>query len=231
MSEISIGLVAEGKTDLIIIEAALRACLKNPFVVTLLQPEATRPAMQGGWGGVYKWCRAEAAMGYPSLELDPRLAFFDLLIIHIDADVANDSYSAIGESPIDVLPLPCFQPCPPPEASVEALRSVLISWLGNTALGSKALFCIPSKTTEAWLAVAMASDIPRIMTDLECSMDMEARLASLPMGRRIRKSKRQYQEHTATVESQWSQVIAMCTQARRFQDDLSTHFHEDKLSH
>jgi len=55
MSELAIGLVAEGPTDFVIIEAALRACLKRPFVLTLQQPEATRPEMQGGWGGVYKY--------------------------------------------------------------------------------------------------------------------------------------------------------------------------------
>ena len=222
MSELTIGLVAEGPTDFVIIEAALRACLKRPFVLTLLQPEATRPEMQGGWGGVYKWCRSVAARGFGSPERDPTLSRFDFLIIHVDADVAEDSYSDIGPYvPTDVAPLPCSKPCPPPEATVEALRAVVLSWLGVRELGTKTMFCIPSKATEAWLAVATASDIPRIMDDLECALTMEARLSSLPKGRRIRKTKTQYQGYAATLQAQWLRIAALCTQARRFQDELA----------
>ncbi len=222
MSELAIGLVAEGTTDFVIIEAALRACLSQPFVLTQLQPEATRPEMQPGWGGVYKWCRSVAARGVGSPDRDPTLSRFDLLIIHLDADVADSGYSDIlSEVPTDVLPLPCTKPCPPPEATVEALRVVALSWLGVQKLGAKTMFCIPSKATEAWLAVAVAQDIPRIMVDLECSLKVAARLANLPMERRIRKTKRQYQEHAATVQSQWPRITAMCTQARRFQDELT----------
>ncbi|MGA2546175.1 MAG: hypothetical protein ABSF43_06490 [Rectinemataceae bacterium] len=230
MSELAIGLVAEGITDFVIIEAALKACLKNPFVLTLLQPEETRPEMQGGWGGVYKWCRAEATMGFGSLEFDPTLSRFDLLIIHIDADVAEDNYSDIGESPTDVLTLPCSKDCPPPEATVKVLRSVVLSWLGMAALGSKAIFCIPSKATEAWLAVAAASDRPIVMIKLECSLNMEARLASLPKGRKIKKTKRQYQGYATIFKNQWGRVVAMCTQAKCFQDDLATHVPNSELN-
>jgi hypothetical protein len=222
MSELTIGLVAEGSTDFVIIEAALRACLKRPFVLTLLQPEATRPEMQGGWGGVYKWCRSVAVRGFGSPERDPTLSRFDLLIIHVDADVAEDSYSDIApEVPTDVAPLPCAKSCPPPEVTVEALRAVVLSWFGVRELGTKTMFCIPSKATEAWLAVAAASDVPRIMADLECALTMEARLSSLPKERRIRKTKPQYQGYTPTVQAQWPRIVACCTQARRFQDELA----------
>ena len=222
MSELAIGLVAEGPTDFVIIEAALKACLPRPFVLTLLQPEATRPEMQGGWGGVYKWCRSVAARGFGAPERDPTLSRFDLLIIHVDADVAEDSYSDIvPDIPTDVAALPCSKPCPPPGATVDALRAVVLSWLGIGELGTKTMFCIPSKATEAWLAVAVASDVPRIMVDLECVLTMEAHLASLPKGRKIRKTKAQYQLHAATVQDQWPRIAALCSQARRFQDELS----------
>lgn|GEM_PF-6810164 len=52
MSELRIALIAEGATDLIIIEAALKAIIKPPFILNLLQPEATRPDIGGGWCGV-----------------------------------------------------------------------------------------------------------------------------------------------------------------------------------
>jgi hypothetical protein len=221
MSELSIGLVAEGTTDFVIIEAAIKACLKKPFVLTLLQPEATRPEMQGGWGGVYKWCRASAARGYTPLESDPTLACFDLIIIHIDADVAEDSYlDILSDIPTDVSSLPCTKPCPPPEATVEALKTVVLSWLRSGPLGTKTILCIPSKATEAWLAAAVAADIPRAIAGLECALGMEARLASLPKARKIKKTKRQYQSHAPVVQSKWPRIVSMCSQAQRFQDDF-----------
>lgn len=224
MSDLAIGLVAEGTTDYVIVEAVLKACLARPFVLTLLQPEATNPGMQGGWGGVYKWCRAAAARCSGLLDEDPTLSRFDLLIIHVDADVADKRYSDIDtRQPADVLPLPCAQPCPPPGASVDALRHVVLSWLGAGTLGHRGMFCMPSKATEAWLAVAVAPDEPRIMEELECSSTMEQRLSSLPKGRRIRKSKRCYQEHADEVRNNWPLIAGKCSQARRFQDELDGH--------
>ena len=55
MSELlQIGLVAEGHTDFVIIEAALSAILDCSFVLTLLQPEPTQPTLGSGWSGVLK---------------------------------------------------------------------------------------------------------------------------------------------------------------------------------
>jgi hypothetical protein len=55
MSDLRIALVAEGPTDYVIIEAALKVFLPQPFILTQLQPEATKPEIGGGWGGVLKW--------------------------------------------------------------------------------------------------------------------------------------------------------------------------------
>jgi hypothetical protein len=57
MSEWHIGLVAEGDTDQIVIEAALKAILPRAFVLTRLPTEATRGAHGGGWCGVFNWCK------------------------------------------------------------------------------------------------------------------------------------------------------------------------------
>lgn len=43
MSELRIALIAEGPTDAVIIEAALKAILGRPFILQTIQPEATRP--------------------------------------------------------------------------------------------------------------------------------------------------------------------------------------------
>lgn len=68
MSELRVALVAEGPTDAVVIEAALRALLPRPFVLTQLQPEPTRPKLGTGWGGVLRWCLDFAKRGHTSIE-------------------------------------------------------------------------------------------------------------------------------------------------------------------
>jgi hypothetical protein len=97
MSEPRIAVIAEGQTDVIMIEAALRAILGRPVNVTALQPEATRPQMGSSWCGVLKWCREFTSRGAQSLETDPILGGFDLYVLHVDADVTDASYADGGE--------------------------------------------------------------------------------------------------------------------------------------
>ena len=68
MSDLRVALVAEGPTDAIVIEAALKALLPRPFVLTQLQPEPTRPKLGAGWGGVLRWCHEFALRGHSSIE-------------------------------------------------------------------------------------------------------------------------------------------------------------------
>jgi hypothetical protein len=64
--------------------------------MTLLQPEATRPDLGAGWGGVLKWSREFNSRGFPSFEEGPTPGLYDLFIMHIDADVADFSYADCG---------------------------------------------------------------------------------------------------------------------------------------
>jgi hypothetical protein len=91
MSDLRVALIAEGPTDAIIIEAALKKLLPRAFVLTQIQPEVTRPKLGTGWGGVLRWCIEFASRGHSRLEDDPTLPGFDLVIIHLDADVAERS--------------------------------------------------------------------------------------------------------------------------------------------
>lgn len=86
MSELHIGLVAEGVTDQIVIETALKAILTQSFVLTRLPAEATRDTHRGGWCGVFKWCKEFRALGHAGLAQDPTLELFDLVIVHLDGD-------------------------------------------------------------------------------------------------------------------------------------------------
>ena len=92
-----IALVAEGWTDKIVVEAAISELLGGPpFALKLLQPEdpaasapfsAPRPF---GWAGVYRWCR-EVVDRAGRLRDDVVFASYDVLIIHLDADVADSN--------------------------------------------------------------------------------------------------------------------------------------------
>ena len=91
-----VALVAEGPTDAIVITAALRAMLDGTsFVITQLQPEGSIAFGErgGGWAGVYRWCKQSAKRGRGRIGRDSLvLDFFDALVIHVDADVAGNSY-------------------------------------------------------------------------------------------------------------------------------------------
>lgn len=224
MSELRIALVAEGPLDRVIIEAALKAIIPGPFILTLLQPEPTEPRPTNGWCGVLKWCQQFAARAQANLEMDPTLAGFDLYVIHLDADVADQSYAdgghAVAQASTGWPPLPCSLPCPPAADSVNELRKRLIAWLGLVDLGPQTVMCVPSKASEAWLAAGVLEEDHELLDTLECNPSVARRLQALPKQDRIRKSQLEYQNHASTLTRNWARVMRACTQAQRFHSDL-----------
>jgi hypothetical protein len=200
MSDLRIALVAEGPTDHVIIEAALRAILPRPFVLTLLQPEATRPKLGSGWCGVLKWCGEFQARGYGSIEDDPTLELYSLVILHLDADVADKSYEDCSMTALARWgSLPCSQACPPPAATADQLSAVLLSWLGISAAGNKTTLCVQSKSSEAWLAAAVFPENQTLMKDIECRINIECQLSQLPKNQRIKKGRTEYLRYTSVI--------------------------------
>jgi hypothetical protein len=132
MSDLRVAWVAEGPTDAVIVEAALKALLPRPFVLTQLQPEETRPKLGTGWGGVLRWCLDFAGGSYQ--DVSPELACL-----------------AIQRG---WLALPNALPCPPCTPSADAMRACVMSWSGLSALGPRTVLCVPSKSIDAWLAAA-----------------------------------------------------------------------------
>jgi len=226
MSDLRVALIAEGPTDSLLIAAALRGILApRAFTLTLLQPEPTRPQMGTGWCGVFKWCRDFAARSLASLEEDPTLPGFDLFVVHLDTDVADKTYAdggpALERAAAGLPALPCSHPCLPPTGAADALRVRLLAWLGVAGLGPKTVLCVPSKAIEAWLAAGVFDPPHALLTGIECAATLEARLAALPMGTRIRKTAHAYRQHTPEVTENWARVCATCTQAARFSLDVA----------
>lgn len=223
MSDWRIALVAEGPLDRIVIEAALRAILPAPFVLTVLQPEATRPQMGTGWGGVLKWCHASSARHHGSLDLDPTLAGFDMLIIHLDADVADKQYADCGQEVASMAQpngwqvLPCSLPCPPAAQTCAQLNHAVASWLHEALPGQKTVICIPAQSTGTWLAAAVLASGHHLLANAECNPDLERQLAALPLKQRIRKSQSDFRLRAKEVTDQWQKVTMLCSQARGFE--------------
>jgi len=227
MSELRVALVAEGPTDFILIEAALKALLPAPFLATRLQPEPTRPKFGEGWGGVLRWCLDFASGGHAAFEDDPRLPGFDLFVIHLDVDVAEMTYGDLGTEMQSLaesrqLPrLPCHSPCPPATDSATPLRTHILAWAGINRLGSRTVLCLPSKATEAWLVAATVMDADPMLAGLECNSRIGAQLLSLPRTRRIRKTQRQYHELAGDVTKHWDIVRRRCSLAEQFSTDIA----------
>jgi len=224
MSEpLRLALVAEGPTDRVVIEAAISSMLDpRPFVLNQLQPEASLAfgPLGGGWGGVYRWCRQAAVRSGGSLDADPLFAFHDVLVIHLDADVATERYQSanIHEDPGD---LPCAQPCPPPNATTDRLRRVLLRWVGEIVLPDRTVLCTPSKSTEAWVLAALFPNDPAVVGgNLECLPHPDNRFGQQPIESRVYKSESDYDSHTDSLRDAWPTVTESCTEARRFSDDF-----------
>jgi hypothetical protein len=230
MSEaLRIALVAEGPTDKIIIEAALRAILgSRSFMLKQVFPEESVAfgLMGTGWVGVYKWCHASAARGNGSISGDGLIfgaGNYDLLILHLDGDVAGCNYSdgSLVPLPSDEA-LPCERACPPPEATTDELRKVLLSWSGEASTPPRTVLCTPSKSTEAWVIALLFPTDQAIAQGIECYASPESRLGQQPADVRIRKNKRDYLGCSAKLEQSWPRITNSdaVSEALRFQNEI-----------
>jgi hypothetical protein len=227
MSDLRVALVAEGPTDAIIIEAALKALLPRPFVLTPLQPEPTRPKLGTGWGGVLRWCLEFASRGHSQIEDDPTLPGFDLFVIHLDADIVECAYADVSPEIAGIAarrgwpPLPDRVKCPPARGSADAVRARLLAWAGLHALGLRTVLCVPSKAIDAWLASAVLDADHRLLGGLECNLNLEAQLGALPLSDRVRKTTREYRARERQISDAWSVVRQRCSQAERFSNEVA----------
>ena len=150
-STIKIALVAEGITDYEVLKPAIESMLGGKsFDMKLLQPEGSvaftgagsAGPLGGGWKGVYKWCVQAAARSGGSVRNDPLFLAYDVLILHLDADVAGEDPANYPVNPIPELAavLPCEMPCPPANDTTDRLRKILRSWVGEVRVPRERFF-------------------------------------------------------------------------------------------
>ncbi|HEX4054680.1 MAG TPA: hypothetical protein VHX86_10485 [Tepidisphaeraceae bacterium] len=219
-------------TDYELLHSIITAMLPNQsFVLTLLQPEQSiafigagaAGSTGGGWRGVYHWTLL-------LLDRVGRLgndtALFgahELFIMHLDADVAAEDPTNDRNSPIPALAgiLPCEEPCPPPSATTNRLRNVMLDWLGETALPQQAVLCTPSKSTEAWVVpICCPDDKEAAKSNWECRPKPENRLGQTPKKKRFSKRQDDYRGRRVMIAAGWAVIVARLSEAKRFNDEF-----------
>lgn len=230
MSEpLRIAAAAEGPTDVIVLEAILGALLPDTdFEVQPLQPEGSvafgsAPSSKtgAGWVGVYRWSRQAVSEGGGSVSGSLALLNHDLLIVHVDADVAGKTYADgdIRDAPYE--DLPCERPCPPPHGTTNALRRVVLKWLGEQKRPSQVVLCTPSKSIEAWVLTAICPENNVVRRDdWECRPNPEGQLATLPVRQRFKKRPEAYRGKQGEIKEGWPKVSARLTEAARFEAEF-----------
>lgn len=226
MSEpLRIAVAVEGPTDRIALQAIVAALIPNQdFVLQVVQPEVSAAfasshfgGFGGGWPGVCRWCRQSATEGGGSVLHSTVLCNHDLVIVHVDADVAGMTYAS-GNIPRPASDdLPCEEPCPPASATTNRLRAVVSNWLGLTDDGPVVL-CVPSKSMDSWMVAAVLPDfVAASRTPWEC---VHAPFALLPRALRFPKSQQGYEAKKGQLTSAWPQVSSQLAEASRFEHDF-----------
>jgi hypothetical protein len=225
---IRIGLIAEGPLDHKIIDAALQAIIRErSYVLTLLQPEITRPELKTGWEGVVLWCHNVKSRILTSIDDDPFCNFYDMLIIHIDGDVAFDSYSSCNNHIVALskeyhwCKLPCSANCPPASETCNNLEMTIHSWLKPVKKGNRTVICIPAMSPETWIAVAVLPPADRLFAgNPECYRAINTRLNNAKLEYRVKKTPRDYERVKPKITGLWSKITNVCDQAKKFEADV-----------
>lgn len=233
MSEpLSIAFVVEGKTDLIILKTVIGSLLEGrDFVHQVLQPEMSEafkfePDEDVGWPGVCRWCLQSAEQAGGKLSDNPLFSVHDLLIVQLDADVAEVRYSdGHVRDPFSSPTLPCVRTCPPPSATTDCLRAVVLRWMGEETTPPQLVFCTPSKALETWILVGLfPKDRVAKRVDVECRRNPANTLQGKPVERRLvrsgKKNVDKYEELAPEFTANWNTVKSRCSEAARFEDDF-----------
>ena len=219
----------EGPTDAIVLQAILETLLSDTeFEFQRLQPEESRAfdtttfgQTGAGWVGVYRWSRQSASEGGGSVSGSSAFACHDILIVHVDADVAAKTYASGSIKDAAPNDLPCEKPCPPPRITTDALRIVVLNWLGERNTPRGLVLCTPSKNIEAWVVAAVWPDNHMVQQDdWECRPNPGGQLAALPTERRFSKRSEDYQDRQKEISREWPNVSAALTEARRFETEF-----------
>lgn len=221
-----VAIISEGPSDYAILLAIIDSYFDD-YVPVPIQPPISclgghSGDFGGGWRGVKSWCESEVRT--KSSHSLTGLTGYDLVIIHIDADVAH-------EEDID-----CASTCPPAETTCEAIRSVLHGWTGWTSLPPKTIFCIPAQATETWALSCLFPGAPEMNKSqssadwIECRNDIKdlvrhycsgyrPKLVVMQSGR-LKNQAKGYAARSLEIAEGWEATAKLLPSACRFANDL-----------
>lgn len=228
MKMLRIGLIAEGKTDHIVLKALLSAYveIQRPELdvqFVEIQPVADKTSQNagGGWTEVYKWClqnppalRRSAYLGRALFSEAVDATRCDLLVIVLDADA-----SAKIATKSTIPPPP---PAPAPTARGAFICQTLDSWLWPNGLVDrhKHVTAAAVEAIETWLFSAFEK-----LEDAEMISDVDAQFATSyypavgkpyqPGVKRVGKTEANYALISFAARPRINDVHARC---RHFQD-------------
>ena len=207
-----VGIVAEGSSDWVVLEAFVRGVLGDDVEFLRIVPEQPvgQPVRGGGWRAVKAWCvewgtKLETLMG--GVEGQP----LHLLIVHVDCSMSQNESAR--------------RPCPPARDTADALRSVINqAWLRRLPQSPYVVLVTPSQATEAWLVAALQPPYSRVAT-IECVVDIENELvARHKLNRRpngeVRKPTARIAPLAQAMVDNLPLVRAHCSEADRFAAEL-----------
>ncbi len=237
----NIATVVEGPTDRMVLEAVIKHLVPGAHCFFRLQPVSigdTYGETGTGWKGVRRWCQDTWQLPDASLELllsGQSGEAIDILVIHVDADVATEQDLLDGAD--DTPPLEVNKPCPPIQDTIEGLKRIIVEkWLNSSELPYQVVFAIPSQDMENWTFAALfprdplcarpayecfqsGKQWPGYLLTLQEYAVNGKKLLKRSSGR-VKKHRRNYGKVLATISARWVDVRRICTQAENFSEDL-----------
>jgi hypothetical protein len=225
-----IGTVVEGPTDRLVLQTVITKLIPGEHRFLPLQPLPTLGETGAGWKGVRRWCRQTWQVDGSSLDLILATpTSMDLLVIHVDADVAGEA--DLQEDDNDPI-TDVDQPCPPAKATVDRLAQVISHWLDRNTLPPQVLLAIPAQDIENWTFAALFPTDPLCaQPDYECTkkgtnwpcykltLKRYGKLLQRSNGE-IKKPVRRYEAKLEAIAEAWEMVCIICPQALRLTEGI-----------
>lgn len=208
-----VGLVTEGKSEWFVLEALIRR-IDPKARFTRFRPDLTLlSGAPHGWRGVKHWCE-ENRSDLHALLRGVKGDEIDLLVVHVDCSMAQN----VGAR----------RPCPPPEATADELRRVVLDvWLAGAAGSFPTVVVAAAQTIDTWVVAALEPPFAPA-GHVECATDAEDELVRRRLLRRkdgeVKKPESRFKPLAEQVSVRFEVVMAACAQAQRFHDECAGAF-------
>lgn len=231
----NIGIVCEGPTDAVILQAVIDTITGESNSFYRLQPEADMTGQYGfGWKGVLKWCVDHAAIKRQFMNsIQPAL---DLLVVQMDGDVSRkDKPSHCGcsatvcshkaeRNPLscDTTDCPITLPCPNHCGSITGYMEHLKGLISSALLDTEdTCIVIPCDSLESWIVAAYdGSENTEVIEDPWINIISKKKDYHDIRIRGTQKRVLHFQEFAPVVCQNWEQVTRLCQSARDFEQTI-----------